>query len=215
MSANLRRRGLVLGNLSPLRGVLREWQNLNEDTIWRKIPDLPWWYNERAVLSQFVGAVWRQPKGWTFEEYSTWRYQTRKKHHTGRADIWFRVNSQDYVGEAKQCWPIISGDALRARQSIESTLDTASREVAEIMTPGYDEVGLAMVFAAPLIIDSKLKYLRSYLADVISEVEKVENVGVAWVFPEYAEKIRLPKGHSSYRYIFPGTWLFLRPVKLH
>ena len=120
MSANLRRKGLVLGNLSPLRGVLREWQNLNEDPIWRKIPDLPWWFNERAVLSQFAGAVWRHPHGWVFEEYSTWRYRSQKKRQTGRGDIWFRINNHDFVGEAKQCWPVLSGKASSVRRPIEN-----------------------------------------------------------------------------------------------
>jgi hypothetical protein len=215
MSANLRRKGLVLGNLSPLRGVLCEWQNLNENPIWRKIPDLPWWYNERAVLSQFAGAVWRHRHGWVFEEYSTWRYWSQKKRQTGRGDVWFRINNHDYVGEAKQCWPILSGKASSVRRPIEDMLDRASREAAQIMTPGYGELGLAIVFAAPAIIDSKLRYLGSYLIDAIDEVEKIENVSSAWVFPEYAENVRLTVKHSSCRYIFPGTWLLLRPVELH
>lgn len=213
MSIKLKRRGLNLGNLSSLKGVLQEWRKLNENPIWNEFDSKPWWYNERAVLSLFVGAVWRQPASWAFEEFSTWRYQTRNLGRKGRADIWFSINDQNFVGEAKQCWPTLSGNALTVRKSVENTLDIASREVAEVVERDYDEVGLAMAFVAPCIVESKLSHLGSYLTDAINEVEKIANVAVAWTFPEYAEKMRLPKEHRMYRYIYPGTWLFLRAIE--
>jgi len=73
------------GRLQILKPVLKEWLALIEDpdaVHWPK-DDAPWWYNERALLSLFAGAIWKC-EGWALEEFTTgkskaapWRPQGR------------------------------------------------------------------------------------------------------------------------------------------
>ena len=98
------------GPFRDLRRAFVEWQKLMEDRSWYDEGDAPWWYNERAVMSLFVGAVWKS-KGWAFEEYSTSkRFKTRRGRGTraygGRGDlaIWTRGDKQ-YAIEAKLSFP--------------------------------------------------------------------------------------------------------------
>ena len=73
--------------LLSLHAVLREWVRLNRllGRQWsNSIGDLPWWYNERALLSLFAGAVWRTG-GYAFEEFSDLKHKgIRKRKGNGR-----------------------------------------------------------------------------------------------------------------------------------
>jgi hypothetical protein len=63
---------------------------------WLNVKDVPWWYNERASLSLFAGAVWGC-HGWVFEEFGIWRKIASKrgvKYTSGRRDIEFEVGDE-------------------------------------------------------------------------------------------------------------------------
>jgi hypothetical protein len=53
-----------------LRGVVKHWINTNLRIVrdWKDLPDVPWWYNERASLSVLAGSVWKQSGGIALEE---------------------------------------------------------------------------------------------------------------------------------------------------
>ncbi len=118
MTKGVRFHGVNSGPLKALRPILLEWLALMEDSSWwewEKIPDAPWWYNERALLSQFAGAIWRC-KGRALEEFVATkrelklRRKARRKDAQGaRGDLEFRWPQDKffYVSEAKLRWPSI------------------------------------------------------------------------------------------------------------
>ena len=85
----------ICGPLELLKPVLSKWQELMTPAYWNYKNDAPWWYNERALLSLFAGAVWKCSKsnGWAFEEFTSdkWRTMRRgnRKKGKGRGDIMF------------------------------------------------------------------------------------------------------------------------------
>jgi hypothetical protein len=104
-----------------LKPALLEWQSMQKLDWWDHKGDAPWWYNERASLSLFAGAVWKC-RGWVFEEFSIKRRTAttrgKYKRHSGRCDIMFGLGKIQFVGEAKQCWPVL-GPSLRNAMSEE------------------------------------------------------------------------------------------------
>jgi hypothetical protein len=93
----------------PLQGVLREWVRVNEEFARRgqRFNDVPWWYNERANVSVFAGAVWRN-RGRAFEEFSATKRKigttTGRLHGSvpGRVDMYFETrDGNEYNLEAK------------------------------------------------------------------------------------------------------------------
>ena len=94
------------GRLRSLRPVLQKWVALNRTLYqnWGK-KDCPWWYNERAILSIFAGAIWRSG-GLAFEEFSNLkrkksRRRNRYRKYAGRSDLYFQIKSKEYVVEVK------------------------------------------------------------------------------------------------------------------
>lgn len=90
--------------LRSLYAVLEEWVKLNRNIgrQWSKeVGDLPWRYNERALLSLFAGAVWRIG-GHAFEEFSEVKHSGRRKRKgNGRVDLWFETSGREFRAEAK------------------------------------------------------------------------------------------------------------------
>jgi hypothetical protein len=123
------------GPLKVLKKVLVEWQSMQDPSWWREKNDVPWWYNERASLSFFAGAVWRC-KGWAFEEFITRKHITtrrgKRQNRHGRGDIMFGIKGQSFVAEAKQCWPTIG-------RRIDSALNEVERYVKSALDAVYQK----------------------------------------------------------------------------
>jgi hypothetical protein len=70
--------------------------------------DAAWWYNERAILSLFAGAIWSS-NGWAFEEFATTkreRVATKRKHRRdgarGDLEFWWPSSNKYFQCEAKR-----------------------------------------------------------------------------------------------------------------
>jgi hypothetical protein len=196
--------------LAPIRIILRRWQVLNAaiGTEWaRDYSDSPWWYNERASLSFFAGAVWRSG-GWALEEYSS----TKKapaiakdlKTRTGRYDINFAIGSHEYIAEAKQCWPLLS-NMRTAHATMTNSIRSATFDSREAISWGLPV--LSIVFAAPRIIASHVRQVPALLAQFLSLPFPAGII--AWSFPAAARSLQPPKS----RYIFPGMLVHVRQVR--
>src|SRR4051812_1474895 len=100
------RQKVVIWNkrLRILKPVLEEWVKLNArlGRQWSSVKDAPWWYNERALVSLFAGAIWRC-KGDAFEEFNEVK-RGFKARPGGRIDLWFALRKKEFNAEAKQCW---------------------------------------------------------------------------------------------------------------
>lgn len=199
-------RGIRVGPLGPLRRVLHEWLFLMEEKKnWPK-NDAPWWYNERAVLSLFAGAVWTCG-GWAFEEYATSKRMKagRQTKYGGRGDISFRVRGQRFEGEAKACSPSISRGPSDPLAGVRKCLDEACDAAKRLpRARGYRQIGI--VFVSPCLRASQVKEWRDQVEAFIQSLPSLEDVALAWTFP--GSGIDLKVGG----YIYPGAVLVLRPL---
>ena len=202
--------GLRIGSLRKLRIIIEKWQLMNSETSLLEEQDAPWWYNERATLSFFAGAIW-QSQGWVLEEFSTSKLVTTKqqKHYkTGRCDILFNVQNEKFIAEAKQCWPTLVNNLHAAIQSVHDTLDTACKEALDDYEKEYTCLG--MVFITPMLHISKNERIEEYLQNFVSQLLEIKETTVAWVFPKAARNLRPDNELQNHNYIFPGVALVIR-----
>lgn len=202
---------ISVGSLKSLKPVLDSWQKLMDVDFWDDRNDAPWWYNERALLSLFAGAVWRCREGWAFEEFTTDKWKSTKrgkrKKSKGRGDIMFGIGKWGFVAEAKQCWPILGNKNQGVKEMIAKTLRAACRDCASLPSEGYKRLGI--VFAVPRIRMSKEKEKDTceILDDFLSVISSFNTAASVSIFP--SEK-RFLKGGDDY--IYPGIVLLIKPL---
>jgi len=206
-----RRRGIKIGRLPRMRPVLEKWLSVNERLAGEWIPefdDAPWWYNERASMSVFAGAVWLS-RGWAFEEFAASKEQQQARGKVretrGRCDVNFSVNGHEYIAEAKQCWPKIDrpGNADRV---VLASLSAALRDCTSI--PNWGIPVLGMTFVVPRLLVSHADALDTHLDHFVRWLSGIPDVTVAWTFPRSARALS-PTG-PSVRRLFPGTVLIMK-----
>ncbi len=207
-------RGIQIGSLQTLRPVLKKWQEIIERRDVKNIErDAPWWYNERASISQLAGAVWLCG-GWVSEEFGTEKVsvQRQKEKFNGRCDIAFGLRRKNFWGEAKQCWPALLHENLQAKEMVEKHLRRACNEVLEGITQDY--AGLAITFVSPKISPSTANNIGvdNVINDLVMRLYNIQNVTLAWTFP--ARKRNLQPDFGKYKdYYFPGAVIALMPVR--
>lgn len=165
--------------------------------------DAPWWYNERASLSQFAGALWREG-GWVFEEYCV-NKSLEQETYRGRVDMMFEYSGYRAVAEAKQIWP-----SLDSRHGWLPQVDEVRRVVereaacAPLVDNTYQRLGI--VFLAPIVSPRFAHRDEQYervLTAFIEEVKLTAQASVAWAFPGDRRHL-----HSKAKnYYFPGVIL--------
>lgn len=182
--------------------LLEHWIDLNHELAaawsWR---DCPWWYNERASVGTLAGAVWRSG-GLALEEYSSPKRYGRGAYQ-GRADLWFQFGKQNYVAEAKQCWPGIGSRAQLSTAEIEQLLDESFRDAQRSVAEAEAPVGL--VFASPYLPESEMTALPEQLVEWQSRIQSVAASDLAWLFPSAARTMRAEDG-----FVYPGVVLLAR-----
>jgi hypothetical protein len=193
--------------LPQLKAVLSSWQRMMLDlTWWDDSKDSPYWYNERASLSLFAGAIWRR-KGWAFEEYATEKHNISKtgkrKKSIGRGDLMFKIDGHGFVAEAKQCWlNIRSGDAI---ETLKDHIQLAQQD--SLRTPRYGYQRLALVFATPRIHISGTAEIDTHIKRFVEGINGLSNTASAWAFPSDRREM------SADKYLYPGAVVLIRPLK--
>lgn len=137
------------GRLRCLRPVLAEWINQHRriGLQWEHVGDAPWWYNERANISIFAGAVWLCG-GYAFEEFAQTKRGEKHRPFNGRVDLEFTVSTHTFKAEFKQCYPATT--ALRPQRSyIADYMEQAKTDVRAIEPHG--DRRLAVVFGIPSV----------------------------------------------------------------
>ncbi len=72
------------------------------DKYIEEMEEVPWWYNERAVLGFYIGGLVRNTKNIILQEFSCTKGKAKgEKRKQGRADLWFQCNNQEYIVESK------------------------------------------------------------------------------------------------------------------
>jgi hypothetical protein len=201
---------ISVASLKSLKPALANWQKLMDVDFWDDRNDTPWWYNERALLSLFAGAVWKCREGWAFEEFTTDKWKATKKgkrkKSKGRGDLIFGIGNRGFVAEAKQCWPILGTRSQGVTEEIISkTLRAACRDCSSLPSDGYKRLGI--VFVVPRIRMSKENDTPEILENFLSLISSFKNATSAWIFPR--EKRSLKGGDG---YLYPGIVLLVKPL---
>ena len=188
------------GRLKVLRPVLEQWIALNLDRSgWGR--DAPWWYNERASLSQLAGAIWSIDSGWAMEEYSAAKDGGASSH--GRVDLALQVGRFTAIAEAKILWPG-RVSANRYGDKLSSTMKTAHSRVRDYRTDGWQCRRLGIVFVNPRLPPSVADAVDSHVEAIIKVARSYAESSrwaVAWAFPKGARQL---KSKANGR-IYPGT----------
>lgn len=208
-------------NIESLKSCLKTWTEMMCDRDgwgWNGedgnlIRDAPWWYNERASVSHFAGAIWKNG-GWVTEEFVVSRegrggpnYRIINIH--GRCDISFEVKNLKIIAEAKQVWPSLTGSE-RATAVISKALKKAENEVKQRpASNGYERY--AIVFASPYVTpDADTKTEVNNFIEAILKIKDAH--AVAWAFPLIENPIQSPRPRYENRY-FPGVALVISRVQ--
>jgi hypothetical protein len=149
---------------------------------------------------------------WVLEEFGATKLAglKSKKIYSGRADIAFGIDGQDFWGEAKQCWPNLNGK--NTSQTVVANLRAASEQVKSGKQRGYKR--LAIVFATPKVKASPTnrRKMDNYITGYIEQLkDNISNITLAWTFPAEARYSR--PDNAWHPYYFPGVIMALLPVK--
>ncbi len=193
--------------LRGLRRILARWCAINDQLgrEWAVVKDAPWWYNERALVSIFAGAIW-QCGGVAFEEFAEEK-RGQQSRSQGRIDLWFQLGRREFLAEAKKCW-VDSSNKVKALKSANEALAKAVRDAGDIPPDGRPR--LAMVFALAII---PTKHDGSY-QDQIAALQKlakdpeIRAEARAWVLPILSKPLK-----SSDDYFMPGIILWVKHVR--
>lgn len=191
--------------LRSLRRIFAEWIRLNNlfGRRWtRQSRDCPWWYNERALLSLFAGALWRTNNE-AFEEFSEYK-RTEAKLSAGRIDLWFLAGRHEYWAEAKACEIAITRNG-KQRQRISAAMAAAKRDALRLKPDGSTK-RLAVTFIAPYLTRGHEQIFQERLTWLIDMVRGMNPSAMAWTFP----KLRKSPRHK--RWISPGIIIFIKQV---
>jgi len=200
--------GILPGPLKSLYRVLNKWNSLMQDSEWEK-NDVPWWYNERALLSLLAGAIWKSG-GWAFEEFVTSKRMVSKRGRhgkgAGRGDIMFEIGQETFIAEAKQCWPILGYRNHSAINTVKKALREARIQSSRLPSEGKK---LGIVFAVPRLHESKQRDSEKILHNFVSRFRAFKNTTISWVFP----KGRRTSVMDEDGYIYPGIALMLKLLR--
>jgi hypothetical protein len=200
-----------LGRLSVLRSILNAWvtNNISLAVAW-KGEDVPWWYNERALLSVFSGGIWKK-NGLALEEYSTTKTWKRKRgkgreHYQCRQDIYFKLGKHEFIGEVKDGWSSLHQESKYPERSINSVMKKAIRDIEGC--PPHGKRRLAVVFVKTYITRGRSKSLDKSIIDWANKVKKaVDYTCCAWVFPASSRTF------CYKRKVYPGVGIFIKEIR--
>jgi hypothetical protein len=165
--------------------------------------DAPWWYNERALLSVFVGAVWQNGEE-AFEEFSELKRRDRTL-SPGRVDLWFSSGRWEFWAEAKHLEIPITRSRTQTTR-INAMMDHAKKDVRKCAPDGFTR-RLALVFCMPYLRPCTPREMNQRLTWLLEQADDIEHDALAWVFPNLK---RLPK---AYGWVSPGIIVWIKEVR--
>jgi hypothetical protein len=161
--------------------------------------DAAYWYNERATLSSFVGALWRTGAV-ALEEYRCSRHFGGQP-VAGRADLWFLLDRREYVVEAKQSWPP-RPRTLLARAEV--LFDSATAQLHADLDGGSSRV--ALLFVVPRL--ARQPDDGAFADEWIQAASQIKADVRAWYFPTTTRTLKSQRWSRFY----PGVLLLARSV---
>ncbi len=198
--------------LKSLEPIIKKWKIIiktysNEN----KNKDALYWYNERATLSTFAGAIWLSD-GTVLEEFSAtkikWKSKKSKRTKSGRTDLRFAYKKKEYIVEAKQICPSLYHSDTEIPVQLKKALKEACNDVNDFIspTPGKKYARIGIVFLTPYFPESKDKsgQMRKKIFDLHNELKQKYGYRLlAWLFPPSARKLQDTSNNSNLKY--PGV----------
>ncbi|WP_404362875.1 hypothetical protein ACIHQR_23085 [Corallococcus coralloides] len=189
-----------------LAPAFEHWLALMDDPTWLG-NDCPWWYNERASISQFAGSIWLTG-GWVLEEYSSKKMSPENAKYKGRVDLMFWTNKENggskCVAEVKPCSPNLRSQ--KRIKTIQSAINRATADVRAVRTYGDRYSRIAMFFAAPRIHDKYYDQAEDRIDSFIDALNDLHGITTAWYFRINGNTPKRDKHR------FPGAVLGMRTV---
>lgn len=172
-----------------------------------KVDDVPFYYNERATLSSFVGALWRSGYN-CLEEFATekeFKEGDEKTMKAGRGDLYFTTSSREakneFIIEAKICFS--APDTIK--DSAEKSLEDANKDALAHIDRGVTK--LSMAFVVPR---KKSIFTQKELTKMI---EGFGNLGGKKTSVVHYYPSSLREFQDEVKRFYPGISVFLSKVK--
>lgn len=126
--------------------ILKNWIVINKDYIEQfESGDCLYWYNERANISAFAGAVWKSG-GFALEEYST-KKGFEANLTNGRIDLYFLNDTNEAIAEAKMAWLYFGNKTrLAIKEQIDRVSENAMRDIKNSLAANPCGLGLGISF---------------------------------------------------------------------
>lgn len=129
--------------------IIEQWGLLHKEfTEQKQYKDCLYWYNERANVSAFSGAVWRSG-GVALEEYSSQKGNIDNTVN-GRVDLYFSKQNNIAIAEAKMEW-LYFGEQAKSDlgEKINSVAGKAKDDIEHSLGPSAYHLGIGLSFIAP------------------------------------------------------------------
>lgn len=180
--------------------------------------DAPWWYNERASVSQLAGAIWRcRPRikpAWVLEEFSVERSVDDRRGY-GRCDLLIDLGKLRLITEAKQLWPRLDlGADIEIAAELKALQEEAASQLDSLKAPPKDYAPFTLTFISPAVterLNADPSSLNAQLEELISATRRAgrKSTCLAWAFPASRRNtLESPRYPGTY---FPGCILVLSP----
>jgi hypothetical protein len=89
-----------------------KWMQAEFDKYIKTTEEVPWFYNERAVLGFFISGLVRRSNAVVLQEFSCQKGKNQgKKNSSGRADLYFTFEDVKYLVESKLCYSPVKTDS--------------------------------------------------------------------------------------------------------
>lgn len=126
--------------------ILEQWICIHAEYVKQyKFEDCLYWYNERANVSAFAGAVWKSG-GFALEEYSSQK-GTEENRANGRVDLYFSKKGDEAIAEAKMEW-LYFGERTRLdlKEKIDRVVSKSKTDTINSLHANPYELGLGLSF---------------------------------------------------------------------
>lgn len=127
--------------------ILRHWGYVHHSYWAQTDGDIGWWNGERTSVSLFSNAVWLNRNSVALQEYGDEKTRKRRRYQ-GRPDIYVTIEEYEFLGEAKHCWPQLTGKNEKWLTTVEHGLAAAVAD-AECLDKQFSRV--ALCFVAPMV----------------------------------------------------------------
>lgn len=126
--------------------ILEQWVQIHKEYVEQyKFEDCLYWYNERANVSAFAGAVWKAG-GFALEEYSS-KKGTEENRANGRVDLYFSNKGDEAIAEAKMEWLYFGKRTkLDLKEKIDRVVAKSNSDTINSLHANPYELGLGLSF---------------------------------------------------------------------